>query len=442
MYIVCSGSSSCRSRVHIRNMLCRMMCVAAALVCASLFNTIHLSESLDNGLVRTPPLGWMSWMYYTTDINEDIIKGVADEMVAGGYRDVGYRYVCIDDGWSTNRDPKTSALVADPVKFPSGMKALGEYLHSRGLLFGMYADVGSATCGGYSGLGMDANLSSKQYVQDVGTFAEWGVDALKVDGCNEAPAIMNITYPALSDAINASGHPMWLSCSWPCYVGGCSGGPAKVDTAVYTTVMDKCNTARDMNDIYDNIDSLYDIIGAYTKPAAVEIHNAVNGPGYFSDADMLTAGAGGLSTIEETMQMVMWALFNSPMVMSNDLPNIDSASKALLLNREIIAINQDVTHPGSFNVTDSKTYCKNLANNVIALAGLHQTSLGPPTNISLSPRNTSTSSRLSDCLLSAHKGVTTWKFRDVIRSVDLDTGTAVECLAGQPGVCLVTATPV
>jgi hypothetical protein len=256
--------------------------------------------------------------------------------------------------------------------------------------------------------------------------------------------------------------------------------------------MDKCNTARDMNDIYDNIDSLYDIIGAYTNPAAVEIHNAVNGPGYFSDADMLTAGAGGLSTIEETMQMVhmpvcparpyflcgrscvflkrcapflcgslldpltqlnlldryynseqvMWALFNSPMVMSNDLPNIDSASKALLLNREIIAINQDVTHPGSFNVTDSKTYCKNLANNVIALAGLHQTSLGPPTNISLSPRNTSTSSRLSDCLLSAHTGVTKWKFRDVIRGVDLDTGTAVECLAGQPGVCLVTATPV
>lgn len=305
-----------------------------------------------------------------------------------------------------------------------------------------YADVGSLTCGGYSGLGMTANLSSKQYVQDVATFAEWGVDALKVDGCYESPDIMNITYPALSDAINASGHPMWLSCSWPCYVGGCSGGPANVGADVYSTVMDKCNTARDMNDVYDNIDSLYSIIGAYTTPAAITAHNSVNGPGFYADADMLTAGAGGLSQVEETMQMVMWAMFNSPMVMSNDLPHIDPASKALLLNKEIIAVNQDVTHPSSFNVTDSKTYCKNLAGGVIALAGLHQTSLGPPTNITLSPAPSAASSRLSDCLLPVHAGIKTWKFRDVVRGVDLAEGTAVDCVAGQPGVCLITATPV
>jgi alpha-N-acetylgalactosaminidase len=191
------------------------------------------------------------------------------------------------------------------------MKALADYVHDRGLLFGMYADVGSLTCGGYSGLDMDANLSSKQYIQDVATFAEWGVDALKVDGCYEKPEIMNVTYPALSDAINASGHAMWLSCSWPCYVGGCSGGPAKVENKVFSVVQDKCNTARDMNDIYDNIDSLYKIIGAYTNPLAIKAHNSVNGPGYFSDADMLTAGAGGLSLVEETMQMVMWVRSSS-----------------------------------------------------------------------------------------------------------------------------------
>lgn len=245
----------------------------------------------------------MSWMYYTTDVNEEIIKGVADELVAGGYKDAGYNYVCIDDGWSTHRDPKTKQLVADPAKFPGGMKAVAEYIHSKGLLFGMYADVGPSTCGGYSGLGMDKNLSSKQYIQDIATFAEWKVDALKVDGCNESPAMMNITYPALSDAINASGHPMWLSCSWPCYVGGCFGGPKNIDDDVYTVVQQKCNTARDMNDIYDNIDSLYSIIGAYTTPKGIASHNRVNGPGFFSDADMLTAGAGGLSTVEEEMQM-------------------------------------------------------------------------------------------------------------------------------------------
>ena len=160
---------------------------------------------------------------------------------------------------------------------------------------------------------------------------------------------------------------------------------------------------------------------------------------------MLTAGAGGLSTVEETMQMVMWALFNSPLVMSNDLPNIDAASKKLLLNKEIIEINQDVSHPNTFNVTDTKTYCKNLANGVIALAGLHQTSLGPPTNITLSPARGVKSSRLSNCLLPAlhkAKGVREWKFRDVINGIDLPTGTEVNCLAAQPGACLITATPV
>merc|ERR1712166_1021924 len=100
------------------------------------------------------------------------------------------------------------------------------------------------------------------------------------------------------------------------------------------------------------------------------------------------------------------------------------------------------TFPGSFNLTDSKTYCKNLAGNVIALAGLHQTSLGPPTNITLSPGNTSTSSRLSNCLLPVHAGVTSWKFRDVVKGVDLAAGSSVDCLAAQPGVCLITATPV
>jgi len=125
-----------------------------------------------------------------------------------------------------------------------------------------------------------------------------------------------------------------------------------------------------------------------------------------------------------------------------DLPNIDPASKKLLLNKEIIAINQDVTHPGSFNVTDSHTYCKNLRGGVIALAGLHQTSLGPPTNITLSPATTATSSRLSDCLLpSTHQGVTAWAFRDVLRGVDLPSGAMVNCVAAQPGACLVTATP-
>jgi len=288
-------------------------------------------------------------MEYTTAISESIVRDIADELVSGGYRDRGFSYVCIDDGWSTSRDPVTNELRADPVKFPSGIPALVDYVHAAGLKFGIYADVGSATCSGYSGLGMDANLTSKQYIADVATFARWGVDALKVDGCYQDPSIMHITYPALSDAINASGHAMWLSCSWPCYVGGCGGGPAKVDAAVYATLQQKCNTWRDFNDMYDNQDSLYNIIGAYTNPAAIAKHNAVVQPGAFNDADMLAAGGGGLSTSLEEMQMVMWAMLSSPLIMSNDLPNIPAETKALLLNSELIAVNQDTAHASSFN---------------------------------------------------------------------------------------------
>ena len=383
----------------------------------------------------------MSWMYFTTDVTEAVIKGVADELVNSGYAAAGYTYVAIDDGWSMSRDPVTNELRADSVKFPSGIPALVEYVHSKGLLLGMYADVGSATCGGYSGLDMDASLASKQYIQDVATFARWNVSALKVDGCNQDPAIMNITYPALSRAINASGHPMWLSCSWPCYVGGCGGGPATLSAALVYELQTFCNTWRDFNDMYDNIDSLYNVIGAYTNLKAVALHNLVNGPGSFPDADMLAAGGGGLSLVEETMQMAMWAMFSTPLMMSNDLPNIPAESRALLLNPEIIKVNQDMTFPASFNVTGDKTYCRNLAGRSIALAGLHQTSLGPPTNITLSPRMSASSSQLSDCIRPEHGGVTSWAFRDALKRVDLAPGTAVDCLAGQPGVCLIVATP-
>ena len=192
---------------------------------------------------------------------------------------------------------------------------------------------------------------------------------------------------------------------------------------------------------YDNIDSLYNIIGAYTNPKAVALHNSVAGPGSWNDADMLAAGGGGLSAVEEAMQMVMWAMLSSPLMMSNDLPNIPAESKALLLNAEIIAVSQDTTAPQSFNVTDDHTYCKNLADNAIALAALHQTSLGPPFNTPLSPRASPTSSRWADCILPAHAGVTRWAFRDALRHADLEPGAAVDCLAAQPGVCLVIARP-
>ena len=224
----------------------------AALAAAALVALARVAPAaaLNNGAARTPPMGWMDWMYYTTEIDEALIKRTADEMASGGYRDAGYTVLSIDDGWSAPaRDPVTNDLVADPVRFPSGIKALADYVHNLGLLLGIYADVGAETCGGYVGLNMTADLADKQYIKDMATFASWGIDSLKVDGCNEDPAIMNITYPALSRALNATGRSIWFSCSWPCYMGGCGGGPATLPPSLYLQLRDNCNPWRDFNDM-------------------------------------------------------------------------------------------------------------------------------------------------------------------------------------------------
>ncbi len=170
-------------------------------------------ESLDNGLVRTPPMGWLSWERYACNIdcvnypndciNEQLYMAMADRLAADGYKDVGYNFVNIDDCWSEKkRDPTTNRLVADHTRFPHGIRALADYVHSKGLLLGIYGDVGTMTCGGYPGA-RSANGTDYDDI-DAKTYAEWQVDSLKLDGCYADVKNMTNLYPKMELALNST----------------------------------------------------------------------------------------------------------------------------------------------------------------------------------------------------------------------------------------------
>ncbi|XP_072275134.1 alpha-N-acetylgalactosaminidase [Pyxicephalus adspersus] len=294
-------------------------------------------SSLDNGLVRTPPMGWMTWERYRCNIDcktdpqncigEKLIKDIADKMSDSGWRELGYVYISIDDCWSLkNRDSK-GRLQPDPERFPSGIKALADYIHARGLKLGIYADLGTYTCGGYPGTTLDT-------IQiDAETFASWEVDMLKFDGCYSNSSEKALGYPKMSQALNATGRPILYSCSWPAYEGGL---PPKVN---YTLLGSICNMWRNYDDIQDSWDSVLSIMEWFA--ANQDILQSAAGPGRWNDPDMLITGDFGLSYEQSKSQLAIWAILAAPLIMSNDLRTISEEAKELLQNRLLIYIDQD-----------------------------------------------------------------------------------------------------
>ncbi|KAM4698280.1 alpha-N-acetylgalactosaminidase [Rhinophrynus dorsalis] len=296
-----------------------------------------LCYSLDNGLVRTPPMGWMAWERYRCNIDckndpdncisENLIKSMADKMADSGWRELGYVYVCIDDCWAQKHRDSNGRLQPDPDRFPSGMKALADYVHSKGLKLGIYSDMGNYTCGGYPGTTLDT------IKVDAETFASWEVDMLKFDGCYSNSTEKALGYPKMSAALNATGRPILYSCSWPAYEGGL---PPKVN---YTLLGNICNMWRNYGDIQDSWDSVLDIIEWYAKNQ--DVLQPAAGPGKWNDPDMLITGDFGLSYEQSKSQLAIWAILAAPLIMSNDLRTIKQDAKDLLQNRLLIYINQD-----------------------------------------------------------------------------------------------------
>jgi alpha-galactosidase len=285
------------------------------------------------GLAQTPPMGWNSWNTYHGNINEKVVRETAEAMVRSGMRDVGYVYVVIDDTWSLRERDEGGNLVPDPEKFPSGMKALADYVHSLGLKFGIYGCAGTKTCGGYPG-------SWGHEFQDARTFASWGVDYLKYDWCYTETADARDAFKRMRDALYAAGRPVVFSiCEW---------GTAKP----WEWGKDVGHLWRTTGDIYDSydgrkgwemgwkriLDLQYTLVDTSMGPDGIAKYA---GPGHWNDPDMLEVGSAGLTFAESRAHFGLWCILAAPLMAGNDIRNMSEDIRALLTNRELVAINQD-----------------------------------------------------------------------------------------------------
>ncbi|XP_057286628.1 alpha-N-acetylgalactosaminidase [Pezoporus wallicus] len=295
------------------------------------------SAALENGLALTPPMGWLAWERFRCNvdcradprncISETLFFEMADRLAEDGWRELGYKYINIDDCWSAKKRDAAGQLVPDPKRFPRGIKALADYVHARGLKLGIYGDLGTLTCGGYPGTTLD------RVKQDAQTFAEWGVDMLKLDGCYSSGEEQAEGYPEMARALNATGHPIVYSCSWPAYQGGL---PPKVN---YTILAEVCNLWRNYDDIQDSWDSVLSILDWFFENQ--DVLQPAAGPGHWNDPDMLIIGNFGLSYEQSRSQMALWTVMAAPLLMSTDLRTISPSAREILQNRLMIQINQD-----------------------------------------------------------------------------------------------------
>jgi alpha-galactosidase len=286
------------------------------------------SRALDNGLALTPPMGWNSWNKFGCNVSEDLIKSMADGMVSSGMKDAGYQYVVIDDCWQVRRD-ENGNIVPDAERFPSGMKALGDYIHAKGLKFGIYSDAGEKTCAGRPG-------SMGHEYQDALMYAKWGVDYLKYDWCHSGKRNAEEAYSTMRDALKAAGRPIVFSmCEW---------GTAKP----WLWAADTGNlwrTTGDINDHWEGKQKYKD--GGCCALGMLDILDlqvgleAFAGPGHWNDPDMLEVGNGGMTTNEYRAHFSLWAILAAPLIAGNDLRSMAPEIKEILTNREVIAVNQD-----------------------------------------------------------------------------------------------------
>uniref|UniRef100_A0A5B7C7T9 Alpha-galactosidase n=2 Tax=Davidia involucrata TaxID=16924 RepID=A0A5B7C7T9_DAVIN len=272
---------------------------------------------LANGLGLTPQMGWNSWNHFHCHIEEKLIRETADAMVSTGLAAVGYEYINLDDCWAElNRDSK-GYMVPKASTFPSGIKALADYVHSKGLKLGIYSDAGVQTCSKT----MPGSLGYEE--QDAKTFASWGIDYLKYDNCNNNNISPKERYPKMSKALLNSGRSIFFSlCEW-----------GQEDPATWAQAVG--NSWRTTGDIADNWESMTSRADQNDKWASYA------GPGGWNDPDMLEVGNGGMTVAEYRSHFSIWALAKAPLLIGCDIRSMDNVAYELLSNKEVIAVNQD-----------------------------------------------------------------------------------------------------
>ncbi|KAH1043241.1 hypothetical protein GLYMA_09G160400v4 [Glycine max] len=295
---------------------------------------VHRRNLLDNGLGHTPPMGWNSWNHFACNIKEDLI------------RETGYQYINIDDCWGElNRDSKGN-LVPKASTFPSGMKALADYVHKNGLKLGIYSDAGNQTCSKT----MPGSLGHEE--QDAKTFASWGIDYLKYDNCENNNISPKERYPPMSEALANTGRPIFFSlCEW-----------GSEDPATWAkSVGNSWRTTGDIQDKWDSMISRADLNDKWASYA---------GPGGWNDPDMLEVGNGGMTTEEYRAHFSIWSLAKAPLLIGCDIRALDATTKELLSNKEVIAVNQDklgVQGKKVKSTNDLEVWAGPLSNNKVAV---------------------------------------------------------------------------
>ncbi|MBO5199243.1 MAG: glycoside hydrolase family 27 protein [Lachnospiraceae bacterium] len=296
-------------------------------------------------LAKRPPMGWNSWNTFTKDINEEMIKQTADTMVEKGLLEAGYEYLVIDDCWSEMERDADGNLVADHVKFPNGMKAVADYVHSKGLKFGMYSCCGPKTCAGYPG-------SFGYEFQDAKYFAELGVDLLKYDNCYHPSTPAALRYNRMSLALKATGREiLYSACNW--------GGEDVWQWARSVGA----HMYRSTGDITDTFESIRKLSESQLDKLAY------SAPGCYNDIDMLVAGLHGKGNIgfgkgctdaQYRYHFALWCMFLSPLMIGCDIRNMSKEIHELLTNKELIAINQDEEARPPMFVRDNHGMCDNI----------------------------------------------------------------------------------
>jgi len=291
--------------------------------------TTSPGDTSPSGVVAaTPPMGWNSWNKFGGSITDTLVRGIADAMVSSGMQAAGYQYINIDDMWQASSRDSSGSIAPDSSKFPNGMKAVADYVHGKGLKLGLYSDRGTKTCAGRPG-------SYSYETKDAQTYASWGVDYLKYDNCSPA-AGSNITtdYTNMSNALKASGRPIVFSlCAWWFYTWETSLGQL-------------WRTTTDIKDTWASFTANLDANGGW-KPRYADANYASPGiaqyasPGHWNDPDMLEVGNGGMTDTEYQSHFSLWAIMAAPLIAGNDVRSMTAATKNILTNADVIAVDQD-----------------------------------------------------------------------------------------------------
>ena len=359
------------------------------------------------GLALTPPMGWNSWNTFQTNISEDLVKGIADSLVSSGMKDAGYTYIVLDDGWMTmQRDSITGNLIPDPKKFPHGIKALADYIHSKGLKFGLYNCAGTKTCAGYPG------TRGYEY-QDARFYASLDIDYLKFDWCYTDSLNAQEAYGTMSKALFAARRPIVFSlCEWGSHqpwlwaakdgelwrttgdIGVCYQGDTVISGGWRPNCVMKC----------------VDLNEPLRKYA---------GPGHWNDPDMLEVG-NGMSAAEDRTHFSLWCMMASPLIAGNDIRKMSAATKQILTNKDVIAVDQDALGVQGWRYASKdslETWFKPLSDGDWAVCFVNRSR--QPQKINFDWKNENVNDTLSSRQLNASS--TTYKITDVWTKKNMST---------------------